>query len=55
MARLRVAEGSFYLHDVPFDPLYDFVRGDPRFERFIRTLPWRPSLAYADVKLARRR
>jgi predicted Zn-dependent protease len=48
------AEGSFYLHDVPFDPLYDFVRGDVRFERFIRALPWRPSLEYADVKLARR-
>jgi tetratricopeptide (TPR) repeat protein len=48
------AEGSFYLHDVPFDPLYDFVRGDARFERFIRALPWHPSLAYADVKLARR-
>ena len=49
------AEGSFYLHDVPFDPLYDFVRGDARFERFIRALPWRPSLTYADVKLALRR
>lgn len=43
-------ERSWVLHDVPFDPRYDFLRGDERFERIIGTLPWRPSLTFATAK-----
>jgi hypothetical protein len=34
-------------------PRYDFLRGDERFQRLIHTLPWHPSLAFADSALAR--
>jgi DNA-binding SARP family transcriptional activator len=35
-------ERAFMLHVVPFDPTMDFLRGDPRFEEFLRRLPWKP-------------
>jgi tetratricopeptide (TPR) repeat protein len=40
-------ERSWVLHDVPFDPRYDFLRGDERFQRLIHTLPWQPSRGFA--------
>ena len=35
-------ERAFMLHVVPFDPLMDFLRDDPRFQEFLRRLPWKP-------------
>jgi DNA-binding SARP family transcriptional activator len=34
------AERATLLHVVPFDPLNDFMRDDPRFQAFLRRLPW---------------
>lgn len=36
------------LHIVPFDPLYDFLRGDSRFQAFLSRLPWHPRLQQID-------
>jgi tetratricopeptide (TPR) repeat protein len=47
-------EHSWGLHTVPFDPAFDFLRGDPRFVRFVRALPWRPSLVFATSSPPRR-
>lgn len=33
-------ERSTLLYTVPFDPLYDFVRNDPRFVAFLQKLSW---------------
>ena len=38
------AERSMSLHTVPFDPLYDFLHDDPRYQAFVRKLPWHPRL-----------
>lgn len=35
-------ERAMMLHVVPFDPTMDFLRDDPRFEDFLRRLPWKP-------------
>jgi hypothetical protein len=35
-------ERAMMLHVVPFDPLMDFLRDDPRFQTFLRRLPWIP-------------
>jgi len=48
------AEHSWGLHTVPFDPAFDFLRGDPRFVRFVRALPWHPSLDFATSNPLRR-
>lgn len=37
-------ERDMMLHTVPFDPLYDFLRPDPRFQAFLDRLPWHPSI-----------
>jgi len=37
-------ERAMILHVVPFDPMMDFLRDDPRFEAFLRRLPWKPRL-----------
>jgi DNA-binding SARP family transcriptional activator len=37
-------ERSMRLHTVPFDPVYDFLRSNPRFQRFLGQLPWKPKL-----------
>lgn len=34
------AERSMMLYVVPFDPLNDFLRDDPRFQAFLDRLPW---------------
>jgi DNA-binding SARP family transcriptional activator len=33
-------ERAMMLHVVPFDPMMDFLRDDPRFEAFLGRLPW---------------
>jgi tetratricopeptide (TPR) repeat protein len=33
-------ERALMLYVVPFDPLMDFIRDDPRFDAFLRRLPW---------------
>lgn len=33
-------ERSMMLYVVPFDPLNDFLRDDPRFQAFVERLPW---------------
>jgi predicted Zn-dependent protease len=33
-------ERALMLHVVPFDPLMDFMRNDPRFSQFVARLPW---------------
>ncbi len=38
-------ERAVHLHVIPFDPTFDFLRGDPRFEGFLRRLPWKPRLS----------
>jgi predicted Zn-dependent protease len=38
-------ERSMSLHTVPFDPLFDFLRGDARYRAFVAKLPWNPRLA----------
>jgi DNA-binding SARP family transcriptional activator len=38
-------ERSMMLNIVPFDPLNDFIRDDPRFRAFLRRLPWRDGAA----------
>jgi tetratricopeptide (TPR) repeat protein len=48
------AEHSWGLQTVPFDPAFDFLRGDPRFMKFVRALPWHPSLAFATARPAPR-
>ena len=35
-------ERSMSLHTVPFDPVFDFLRDDPRYRAFERALPWHP-------------
>jgi DNA-binding SARP family transcriptional activator len=35
---------SMWLHVVPFDPLMDFLRADPRFDSVLTRLTWLPSL-----------
>ncbi|HEY5020922.1 MAG TPA: BTAD domain-containing putative transcriptional regulator [Gemmatimonadaceae bacterium] len=35
-------ERSMMLHVVPFDPMMDFLRDDPRFQKFLLRLPWNP-------------
>jgi DNA-binding SARP family transcriptional activator/tetratricopeptide (TPR) repeat protein len=35
-------ERAMMLHVVPFDPMMDFLRDDPRFQDFVRRLPWKP-------------
>jgi len=37
-------ERSMRLHTVPFDPAFDFLRNDPRFQAFVAKLPWHPRL-----------
>lgn len=37
-------EHAMALHKVPYDPAYDFMHGDPRFQAFLRRLPWHPRL-----------
>ena len=37
-------ERSMMLYVVPFDPLMDFLRDDPRFDAFLRRLPWLSTL-----------
>ena len=34
------AERSMMLYVVPFDPLMDFLRANPRFDAFLNRLPW---------------
>ena len=38
-------ERSMMLYVVPFDPLMDFLRSDPRFDDFLSRLPWIRDLA----------
>jgi hypothetical protein len=33
-------ERAMMLHVVPFDPMMDFLRDDPRFAKFLSRLPW---------------
>jgi hypothetical protein len=33
-------ERAMMLHVVPFDPVMDFIRDDPRFREFVGRLPW---------------
>jgi len=40
---------SMMLHSVPFDPTFDFLRSDPRFQAFITRLPWKPRLDLAGI------
>ena len=35
-------ERSMRLHTVPFDPAFDFLHNDPRFQAFVAKLPWHP-------------
>jgi DNA-binding SARP family transcriptional activator len=45
-------ERDMMLHVVPFDPLMDFLRDDPRFKKFLLRLPWKPQPV--NVKLLQR-
>ena len=38
-------ERAMILHIVPFDPMMDFLRDDPRFQKFLLRLPWNPKAA----------
>ena len=38
-------ERAMMLHVVPFDPMMDFLRDDPRFRTFVSRLPWLPQSA----------
>jgi hypothetical protein len=35
------AERSTSIYLVPFNPLHDFMRDDPRYRAFVARLPWR--------------
>ena len=49
-------ERATMLHVVPFDPTMDFLRDDPRFENFLRRLPWKPrSYSTANARASERR
>ncbi|MFI5256738.1 MAG: BTAD domain-containing putative transcriptional regulator [Gemmatimonadales bacterium] len=43
------AERSMSLHTVPFDPAFDFLHGDRRFNAFVGRLPWHPRVQWASV------
>jgi DNA-binding SARP family transcriptional activator len=47
-------ERAMSLHTVPFDPIFDFLRDDPRYHTFERTLPWHPRAPAARKQLGLR-
>jgi serine/threonine-protein kinase len=47
-------EHSWGLHTAPFDPAFDFLRGDPRFVKFVQSLPWHPSLTFVTSRAPHR-
>lgn len=46
-----VVDRSMMAYVVPFDPLMDFLRADPRFDAVLQRLTWLPDLAPAQHRL----